>query len=50
MLQRMGIETGVDLPTLLETSRWLQEILAHPVPGMVVKAGLFPKSSGATDS
>jgi len=47
MLQRMGIETGVDLPALLETSRWLQEVLAHPVPGMVVKAGLFPKASGA---
>jgi hydroxymethylglutaryl-CoA lyase len=42
MLHRMGIETGVDLPSLLETSRWLQETLQHPVPGMVVKAGLFP--------
>jgi hydroxymethylglutaryl-CoA lyase len=42
MLHRMGIETGVDLPTLLETSRWLQQQLDHPVPGMVVKAGLFP--------
>jgi hydroxymethylglutaryl-CoA lyase len=43
MLQRMGIDTGVDLPALLETSRWLQGVLDHPVPGMVVKAGLFPK-------
>jgi hydroxymethylglutaryl-CoA lyase len=42
MLQRMGIETGVDLTALLDTSRWLQEVLAHPVPGMLVKAGLFP--------
>jgi hydroxymethylglutaryl-CoA lyase len=42
MLQRMGIETGVDLTGLLDTSRWLQEVLAHPVPGMLVKAGLFP--------
>jgi hydroxymethylglutaryl-CoA lyase len=42
MLQRMGIETGVDLPALLETTRWLQAALDHPVPGMVVKAGLFP--------
>ncbi|MBC8024455.1 MAG: hydroxymethylglutaryl-CoA lyase [Steroidobacteraceae bacterium] len=49
MLQRMGVETGVDLPALLDTSRWLQEILEHPVPGMVVKAGLFPKTIGASD-
>lgn len=42
MLHRMGFETGVDLSALLETSRWLQGKLEHPVPGMVVKAGLFP--------
>jgi hydroxymethylglutaryl-CoA lyase len=44
MLHRMGFETGVDLPALLDTSRWLQGMLDHPVPGMVVKAGLFPNS------
>jgi hydroxymethylglutaryl-CoA lyase len=42
MLHRMGVETGVDLPALLETSLWLQETLQHTVPGMVMKAGLFP--------
>jgi hydroxymethylglutaryl-CoA lyase len=42
MLHRMGVDTGVDLPALLETSKWLQETLQHTVPGMVVKAGLFP--------
>ena len=42
MLHRMGIDTGVDLPALLETSKWLQQTLDHAVPGMVVKAGLFP--------
>jgi hydroxymethylglutaryl-CoA lyase len=42
MLHRMGIDTGVDLPALLDTSRWLQQTLNHAVPGMVVKAGLFP--------
>ncbi|HUQ10266.1 MAG TPA: hydroxymethylglutaryl-CoA lyase [Steroidobacteraceae bacterium] len=42
MLHRMGYETGVDLPELLETSRWLQGKLEHTVPGMVLKAGLFP--------
>jgi hydroxymethylglutaryl-CoA lyase len=43
MLERMGFATGVNLPALLETSAWLQTALAHPVPGMLVKAGLFPK-------
>jgi isopropylmalate/homocitrate/citramalate synthase len=42
MLHRMGIGTGVDLPALLETSKWLQQTLDHAVPGMLVKAGLFP--------
>src|SRR5262245_7252676 len=35
MLHRMGLETGIDLPALVETSRWLQATLAHAVPGMV---------------
>jgi hydroxymethylglutaryl-CoA lyase len=42
MLHRMGLETGVNLPALLETSRWLQQTLEHAVPGMLIKAGLFP--------
>ena len=45
MLHRMGFDTGVTLPALLETSRWLQQTLDHAVPGMVVKAGLFPALS-----
>ena len=45
MLHRMGFDTGVNLPALLETSRWLQQTLDHAVPGMVVKAGLFPALS-----
>ncbi len=45
MLHRMGRDTGVDLPALIDTSRWLQSVLQHPVPGMVVKAGLFPKTA-----
>ena len=44
MLHRMGVETGVHLPALLDTSRWLQQALDHAVPGMLVKAGLFPRN------
>lgn len=47
MLHRMGIDTGVQLPALLDTSRWLQQALDHAVPGMVVKAGLFPRNQTA---
>ena len=41
-IKAKGVDTGIDLPALLETSQWLQGALEHPVPGMVVKAGLFP--------
>jgi hydroxymethylglutaryl-CoA lyase len=47
MLHRMGIATGVDLPALIDTSRWLQQALDHAVPGMLVKAGLFPRNPTA---
>ncbi|HLA73415.1 MAG TPA: hydroxymethylglutaryl-CoA lyase [Steroidobacteraceae bacterium] len=42
MLHRMGVQTGVDLPALLDTSKWLQQALDHAVPGMLIKAGIFP--------
>jgi len=44
MLNRMGLQTGIDLPALLDASRWLQQALDHAVPGMLVKAGLFPRT------
>lgn len=50
MLHRMGIETGVDLSALIETSKWLQRTLEHDVPGMVVKAGLFPARKPAVNA
>ena len=45
MLHRMGVDTGVNLAALLDTSRWLQQALDHAVPGMLVKAGPFPQSA-----
>jgi hydroxymethylglutaryl-CoA lyase len=42
MLHRSGFETGVSLEKLIGASRWLQEQLGRPVPGMLVKAGGFP--------
>jgi hydroxymethylglutaryl-CoA lyase len=43
MLHRSGISTGVDLDALIETGKWLQQQLGRPVPGMLVKAGTFPR-------
>jgi hydroxymethylglutaryl-CoA lyase len=43
MLDRSGVETGVSLTGLIETARWLQEQLGRPIPGMLMKAGPFPK-------
>jgi hydroxymethylglutaryl-CoA lyase len=45
MLQRCGFETGVALDAAIATSKWLQQVLGHPVPGMLVKAGDFPGPS-----
>ena len=43
MLQRSGYPTGIELGAAIATSKWLQEQLGRPVPGMLVKAGDFPK-------
>jgi hydroxymethylglutaryl-CoA lyase len=43
MLSRMGIETGVDLARTIETARWLEEQSGRRVPGLLSKAGTFPR-------
>ena len=40
MLHEMGIETGIDLPALMECARTLEEMLGHEVPGQTIKAGM----------
>jgi hydroxymethylglutaryl-CoA lyase len=44
MLHRCGLQTSVSLEALLEAGRWLQEQLGRPVPGMLLKAGTFPRT------
>ena len=39
MLHEMGIETGVDLPRLVEASRAAQEVLGRPLGAHVLRAG-----------
>lgn len=43
MLARSGVSTGIDLDRLVHTAEWLQQTLGRNVPGMLVKAGVFPK-------
>jgi hydroxymethylglutaryl-CoA lyase len=47
MLGRSGIETGIDLDKLVGTAEWLQGTLGRTVPGMLLKAGNFPKQTTA---
>ncbi|MDR5695273.1 MAG: hydroxymethylglutaryl-CoA lyase [Armatimonadota bacterium] len=41
MLEGEGVETGIDVEKLIAVSRWLEEILGHPLPGQVYRAGRF---------
>jgi hydroxymethylglutaryl-CoA lyase len=47
MLHRCGYDTGVNLDGAIETGKWLQERLGRDVPGMLVKAGNFPRPVAA---
>ena len=44
MLAEVARREGVDLDALLETGRWVQSQLGRAVPGMLLKAGRFPKT------
>ncbi len=48
MLRGMGLQTGLDVPVLIETAQWLEGALGHLLPGMVMKAGLFPEVTDQT--
>jgi hydroxymethylglutaryl-CoA lyase len=47
MLHRSGFRTTIDLQALLEVGRWLQEQLGRTVPGMLLKAGTFPRAAAS---
>jgi isopropylmalate/homocitrate/citramalate synthase len=42
LLQGEGIETGVDVEALIETSRWLEQLLGRPLEGYLYRAGRWP--------
>lgn len=47
LLDRSGVDTGVSLEALCESVLWLEELLDHPVPGYLSKAGGFPGGAAA---
>ncbi len=40
MLQEMGIETGVDLGSLIDAARWAEQLVGRLLPGRVKDAGI----------
>lgn len=42
MLERMGVDTGVDLDRLIRIAQWLEELLGKPLPSALLRAGPFP--------
>lgn len=47
MLDRSGVDTGVDLDKAIGAAEWLEARLGKTVPGMVMKAGGFPAPRAA---
>lgn len=47
MLERSGISTGLDLDAAIAASRWLGQVMEKSLPGMLARAGAFPKTATA---
>lgn len=47
MLDRMGICTGLDLAKLIDIVAWIEDVLDKRVPGLLSKAGLFPRPAAS---
>jgi len=43
LFDRMGVDTGLDLATTTDTTRWLEERLGKTLPGALLRAGGFPR-------
>ena len=47
LLRGLGVDTGINLDALIETSRWLGSQLGKELPGMLARAGDYPASTGS---
>jgi hydroxymethylglutaryl-CoA lyase/(R)-citramalyl-CoA lyase len=50
LLEREGVETGVDLDALIGVAEWLAATLGRGLPGRVYRAGGFPTTPASTSS
>ncbi len=39
LMQQLGVDTGIDLDALCDAARTLEQVLARPLPGQVLRAG-----------
>lgn len=46
MLERSGVATRLDLSQLIQTATWLDDVIGHPTPGLLARAGEFPEPLG----
>jgi hydroxymethylglutaryl-CoA lyase/(R)-citramalyl-CoA lyase len=44
LLEREGVETGVDLDALIETAQWLEGIFGRKLEGQLYRAGTWPSA------
>jgi hypothetical protein len=42
LLEREGVETRVDLESLIAVAAWLEDLLGRELAGQVYRAGPFP--------
>ncbi len=47
MLRNMGIETGIDIDAYIDIATWAEGFFDAPLPGQIMKAGLFPETAKA---
>jgi hydroxymethylglutaryl-CoA lyase len=45
LLNHSGVTTGVDIDAVIQTAAWCGQLLGRQVPGMVSRAGDFPRAS-----
>jgi hydroxymethylglutaryl-CoA lyase len=49
-LHAMGVETGIDLDLLIETSRYVEQVVGRTLPGQIIKAGQWTRRYPLPDS
>ncbi len=50
LLEREGVETGIDLGALIAVAEWVAGVLGRALPGRVYRAGPFPATPAATSA